>query len=1546
MKKKIITTLLIVSVIVLSIVGLISCGEKEGEKLATPVVTLNGDVATWQADPNAVRFELSLGSSVLKVSNTTTSKQLSSGVSFKVRAVGDGENYLTSDWSNEVTYTPQMTAEPQHVATTLGELKSAKVKENVIYEVTATWSLKDGGNEYGNGWLTDENNNQVVVYGLCKDSSVLSWTGYAYEYTNDKSYGDSSISDGDTLTVGMVYNPKYDNFNCYLIEIVKKAEDLPGTVKVNFVMINDTHGAFTDSSEGNSVGRVDTLIQDLEEDNGDYIFIHNGDAFQGSFVSGETHGLVLIEAFNAMELDCFVIGNHEFDWGIDKIAQYADGNSANGEANFPFLGANIFYEGTTNRPDWIDEYAIVEQDGVKVGIIGLIGYGQESSILTRHVKDYDFGEPLPIVRRLSTELREQKGCDVVVVATHSYSSPLNRDIANLVGSSRVDAIFCAHSHQNINESEIRTDGKKIPVVQCYDKNDNASEVVLKVDAEKTYYGYSSLKHEPENYAISARVQALIDKYQYLINESQSSLGNTPNFIDKDTLGEYATDALINYEYTGYNFGDVDVSIINTGGVRANIDAGEITKADVFEVFPFNNAVVLVNMNGALLKSLCSQNANFFYIDVSASLGSYNDLSDNATYQLAVIDYVFEGTRYYQFGSLSESDYVQTDVLLRDLLIEYLDEMYESSLEDDTPVTPPTPPVVTPTTLTAPVVTISLEGVASWNVVTNASGYAYKINGGSEVSANALSVQLEDGDSIVVKALGNGTTYLDSAYSVAKTYTAPAVTIPTVTIAEFVSNFETYKSTVVTIKGYAYSCDNGGIYLEDGTANVYVNTAYENLYIGQEVTVTGNANAYYSCPRMVPTEPIVLSSTIKTITPPTTLTSIATIISENSSQSSMVYDHKVYRTSGVVKYLGGKYCLVDGEDTNKLQLSGTVSTADVDQFASYLGKEIEINIVIYDYFLTSTTFRFVPLRNLENIVVIGEGELEDPDAEPGRVETTIADLLSSKPTEHKSVIYVVTATWILDTDNINAPTYGNGWLEDESGNQVKVYGLCSEASVAVWNGSSYDYSNNRSYSTSGIESGDKLVVGMLYDTGYDNYNCFFISFAEEEETTENTVVNFIQINDTHGAFADSKEGYSIGRVDTLVTTLESLKGNYIFIHGGDAFQGSYVSGETHGLVLIEALNQMSLDCFVIGNHEFDWGLDVISAYADGNSANGEANFPFLGANIFYAGTTTRPDWIDAYTIVETDGVKVGIIGIMGFGQESSILTRHVKDYYFADPLPIVSSTASYLRTTEECDLVVVATHDYNYDFNVSVGNLSGDSIIDGIFTAHTHQNVKEYVQRSDGKEIAVVQSLHKNNQASTISITLDTEYNYTSSTYNSYAPGNYSISTRVQTIINKYQYLLDEGEEVIGNTSVALDKTALGGHVTEAMLDYSYTNNTFGDIDVSIINTGGVRATIDNGDITRAEVFEVFPFDNIVVIVNMSGLAIKNLVSENSGYVYTGESDTLVEVNDTTIYQVAVVDYVYENKYYAGYFEGFQSIVTNVLMRELFMDYIDTNNALF
>ncbi|MBE7078858.1 MAG: hypothetical protein E7380_03225 [Clostridiales bacterium] len=114
MRKRLLTLLLSACMTLLGLLGLAACGEEtqtptqtqtELQKLSAPVVTLDADVASWAADEKADKFEISLDGNLSYVENTITSKKLSDGQTLKVRAVGDGTNYTTSDWSNSVTYT-------------------------------------------------------------------------------------------------------------------------------------------------------------------------------------------------------------------------------------------------------------------------------------------------------------------------------------------------------------------------------------------------------------------------------------------------------------------------------------------------------------------------------------------------------------------------------------------------------------------------------------------------------------------------------------------------------------------------------------------------------------------------------------------------------------------------------------------------------------------------------------------------------------------------------------------------------------------------------------------------------------------------------------------------------------------------------------------------------------------------------------------------------------------------------------------------------------------------------------------------------------------------------------------------------------------------------------------------------------------------------------------------------------------------------------------------------------------------------------------------
>ncbi len=107
--KKRVTLWLMVCLVLFGMLGLTACDDtpaaKTPDKLAAPVLTLSGDSVTWEANPNADKFEISLDGTLSYVESSVNSKKLTDGQTIKVRAVGDGTAYATSEWSNSVTYT-------------------------------------------------------------------------------------------------------------------------------------------------------------------------------------------------------------------------------------------------------------------------------------------------------------------------------------------------------------------------------------------------------------------------------------------------------------------------------------------------------------------------------------------------------------------------------------------------------------------------------------------------------------------------------------------------------------------------------------------------------------------------------------------------------------------------------------------------------------------------------------------------------------------------------------------------------------------------------------------------------------------------------------------------------------------------------------------------------------------------------------------------------------------------------------------------------------------------------------------------------------------------------------------------------------------------------------------------------------------------------------------------------------------------------------------------------------------------------------------------
>lgn len=403
--------------------------------------------------------------------------------------------------------------------------------------------------------------------------------------------------------------------------------------------INDFHGAVIENNTNYEAGIVKVgsfFKQKGNEEN--TLLINSGDLWQGSIESNYNYGKLLTECMNYIEFDCFTLGNHEFDWGQKYINENRNLKDEVTSYQTPFLAANIYKydinKGETKEYANLGEKYVIKtlENGLRVGIIGVIGKNQITSITSSVVDDLIFLDPSNVIKELSDELRMEKNVDVVIASVHADEDDvLNTGITNISSNSHkryVDAVFCAHSHQNEKSIE-----NGVPFVQASYNGRSYSEIVLnvtptgEVSAKNYGYTYTSTISCTKDEKIVNMVNTYKETSDKVGNEKLISSDGT--LKSSSTLMNLVTSAIYNEaKNQGYN---ISYAITNTG--RANLESGVITYANLYKSLPFNNEVYIVEVSGSSLKKELGYDSTGMYrVDTSP-------INEKSTYRIAVIDYM-------------------------------------------------------------------------------------------------------------------------------------------------------------------------------------------------------------------------------------------------------------------------------------------------------------------------------------------------------------------------------------------------------------------------------------------------------------------------------------------------------------------------------------------------------------------------------------------------------------------------------------------------------------------------------------------------------------------------------------------------------------------------------------------------------------------------------------------------------------------------------------------------------------------------------------------
>lgn len=414
------------------------------------------------------------------------------------------------------------------------------------------------------------------------------------------------------------------------------------------------------------------------------------------------------------------------------------------------------------------------------------------------------------------------------------------------------------------------------------------------------------------------------------------------------------------------------------------------------------------------------------------------------------------------------------------------------------------------------------------------------------------------------------------------------------------------------------------------------------------------------------------------------------------------------------------------------------------------------------------------------------------------------------------------------------------------------------------------------------------------------------------------LSFYAVNDLHGKFMDTD---SQPGVDEFTTYLKNLYADAsreeIVLSSGDMWQGTVESSSNRGKLMTEWMNEVGFSSMTLGNHEYDWGADVLTPNSQ------MAEFPFLAINVTYNGMPV--DYCQPSTTVEKGGVKIGIIGAIG-DCLSSISGDYTNGLRFAtdsELTALVMAESGRLRNEEGCDFIVYSIHDggsgySDYGIN-QVTNSSmdwydsslSDGYVDLVFEGHTHQR---YILQ-DEYGVYHLQGGGENSAISCAEVSFNTvtkKYTVTPQLIRSSVYANNSLDDDpvVDELFNKY-FKDSNPYDAIGTTDSYRDSAEICD--TVARLYYEKGIELWGS-EYDIVLGGGYLNTrnpynIYWGQVTYADLFSILPFDNDIVLGRISGRDLKSkFLNTTNGSYHIYSQISSYDVNNNDSYYIIVDSY--------------------------------------
>lgn len=369
---------------------------------------------------------------------------------------------------------------------------------------------------------------------------------------------------------------------------------------IQIVHTNDIHGYYTETKSG-TLGFA--VLKSIVDQEGADLVLDMGDTFHGQAFATIDEGSSIAELMKEVGYDAVTPGNHDWSYGAERLKELEK------IGGFPILAANVT---TLNGSDFFEQNYLVKEvtadDGtkLKVGVVGVIDDEFYRSTASDNIEGLTFEEEAQEATKIAEYLNDVEKCDIVLAMTHQ--SDCEEFIANIKG---IDAVLAGHEHIVMNESYPDSEGKLVPVVEAgyYMNNIGVMELTLDADSKEIVSVderfYTMENNIAENEQVKNSISEIEKQQQVTLSQT---IGYTENAcpytwedvrIAQQDIGKLVTESYL--EFTG-----ADVAFENTGGIRAGLDAGDITYQDVISISPYGNIVVTKRLTGKEILDILNQ----------------------------------------------------------------------------------------------------------------------------------------------------------------------------------------------------------------------------------------------------------------------------------------------------------------------------------------------------------------------------------------------------------------------------------------------------------------------------------------------------------------------------------------------------------------------------------------------------------------------------------------------------------------------------------------------------------------------------------------------------------------------------------------------------------------------------------------------------------------------------------------------------------------------------------------------------------------------------